>query len=211
MSQLCSYAGGFDGLEYFSAFQKRVPMILQSEAPECGIACVAMVASYHGHATDLIAMRTRLSPSLKGITLKQVSQVAETMGLASRGVKAEMAALAKLELPAVLHWDMNHFVVLTKVRAKSITVNDPGRGVRQLKFSEVSKHYTGVAMEFTPTPSFKPQDERNKVGAFQLLSAGSGLGNAVAQLVMLSFAIEIFAIAMPFFLATHRRSGASRA
>jgi ATP-binding cassette, subfamily B, bacterial CvaB/MchF/RaxB len=185
---------------FFSAFTKRVPIILQSEAPECGIACVAMIAGYHGHATDLIAMRTRLSPSLKGITLKQVSQVAETMGLASRGVKADMPALNKLALPAVLHWDMNHFVVLTKVTAKHIVVHDPARGMRKLTFAEAGKHYTGVAMEFTPTPSFRRQDERNKVGALQLLSAGSGLGAALFQLVLLSFAIEVFAIAMPFFL-----------
>jgi ATP-binding cassette, subfamily B, bacterial CvaB/MchF/RaxB len=184
----------------FSVFSRRVPMILQSEAPECGIACVAMVAGFHGHATDLIAMRTRLSPSLKGITLKQVSQVAETMGLASRGVKVEIPALGKLQLPAVLHWDMNHFVVLTQVTSKTITVHDPARGVRRLTLAEVGKHFTGVAMEFTPTPSFQKQDERNKVGALQLLSVGSGLGNAVFQLVLLSFAIEVFAIAMPFFL-----------
>ncbi len=188
----------FAGL--FAAFKKHVPMILQSEAPECGIACVAMVASHYGHETDLIAMRTRLSPSLKGITLKQVSQVAETMGLASRGVKADMPALGKLQLPAVLHWDMNHFVVLTDVTNKTITVHDPARGIRKLTFAEAGKHFTGVAMEFTPTPSFKKQDERNKIGAFQLLSVGTGLRGAIAQLVLLSFAIEIFAIAMPFFL-----------
>lgn len=183
-----------------SGFGRRVPMILQSEAPECGIACVAMIASYHGHATDLISMRTRLSPSLKGITLLQVSQVAETMGLASRGVKADIPALGKLQLPAILHWDMNHFVVLTAVDAKSITVNDPGRGVRKLSLAEAGKHYTGVAMEFTPTPSFTKQDERKQIGATQLLSVGSGLGSAIAQLVLLSLAIEVFAIAMPFFL-----------
>ncbi|MFN7220408.1 MAG: peptidase domain-containing ABC transporter [Burkholderiales bacterium] len=183
-----------------SGFGRRVPMILQSEAPECGIACVAMIASYHGHATDLISMRTRLSPSLKGITLLQVSQVAETMGLASRGVKADIPALGKLQLPAILHWDMNHFVVLTAADAKSITVNDPGRGVRKLSLAEVGKHYTGVAMEFTPTPSFTKQDERKQIGATQLLSVGSGLGGAIAQLVLLSLAIEVFAIAMPFLL-----------
>jgi ATP-binding cassette, subfamily B, bacterial CvaB/MchF/RaxB len=183
-----------------SGFGRRVPMILQSEAPECGIACVAMIASYHGHATDLLSMRTRLSPSLKGITLLQVSQVAETMGLASRGVKADIPALGKLQLPAILHWDMNHFVVLTAVDAKSITVNDPGRGVRKLSLAEAGKHYTGVAMEFTPTPSFTKQDERKQIGATQLLSVGSGLGGAIAQLVLLSLAIEVFAIAMPFLL-----------
>ena len=93
-------------------FSRRVPVILQSEAPECGIACLAMVASYHGYLTDLSAMRVRLSPSLKGITLKNVAQIAEGMGLTSRGVQAPLEALGKLQLPAVLHWDMNHFVVL---------------------------------------------------------------------------------------------------
>ena len=184
----------------FSSLKRRVPMILQSEAPECGIACVAMVATFHGHQTDLLAMRTRLSPSLKGITLKQVSQVAETMSLASRGVKADLPALGKLQLPAVLHWDMNHFVVLTEVSAQSITVHDPARGIRKMSFADASKHYTGIAMEFTPTPSFLKIDERKQISAMQLLSVGSGLGGAVAQLVLLSFAIEVFAIAMPFFL-----------
>jgi ATP-binding cassette subfamily B protein RaxB len=100
-----------------SLFAPRVPIILQSEAPECGIACLAMVASYHGHRTDLSAMRVRLSPSLKGITLKNVAQIAETMGMTARGVQVPLEALGKLRLPAVLHWDMNHFVVLTESRA----------------------------------------------------------------------------------------------
>ncbi|MBI3716056.1 MAG: peptidase domain-containing ABC transporter [Betaproteobacteria bacterium] len=179
---------------------RRIPIILQSEAPECGIACLAMVASYHGHLTDLIAMRVRLSPSLKGVTLKHISQVAESMGLAARGVQAPLEALGKLQLPAVLHWDMNHFVVLTKVAGKSIVVHDPARGMRKLSIAEASKHYTGVAMEFTPTSSFRKQDEREKISAWQLLSAGSGLGGSIFQLVLLSLAIEVFAIAMPFFL-----------
>ncbi len=181
-------------------FGRRVPVILQSEAPECGIACLAMVASYHGHLTDLSAMRLRLSPSLKGVTLKHVSQVAESMGLAARGVQVPLESLAKLQLPAVLHWDMNHFVVLTKVAGKHIFVHDPARGKRKLKLAEASRHFTGVAMEFTPNQNFRRVDEREKVSAWQLLSAGSGLGGTVAQLVLLSLALEVFAIAMPFFL-----------
>ncbi len=181
-------------------FGRRVPVILQSEAPECGIACLAMVASYHGHLTDLSAMRLRLSPSLKGVTLKHVSQVAESMGLAARGVQVPLEALAKLQLPAVLHWDMNHFVVLTRVAGNHIYVHDPARGKRKLKLAEASRHFTGVAMEFTPNQDFRRVDEREKVSAWQLLSAGSGLGGTVAQLVLLSLALEVFAIAMPFFL-----------
>ena len=107
---------------------RRVPMILQSEAPECGIACVAMIASYHGFRTDLGGMRMRLAPSMKGVTLKHISSIAEVMGMAARGVKVALESLSQLKLPAILHWDMNHFVVLTHVNGDTITVNDPARG-----------------------------------------------------------------------------------
>ena len=183
-----------------SLFGPRVPVILQSEAPECGIACLAMVASYYGHLTDLSAMRLRLSPSLKGVTLKHVSQVAESMGLSARGVQVPLDSLGKLQLPAVLHWDMNHFVVLTRVSGKNIWVHDPGRGKRKLKLSEASRHFTGIAMEFSPNQNFKRVDEREKISAWQLLSAGSGLAGTVFQLVLLSLTLEVFAISMPFFL-----------
>ncbi len=181
-------------------FGRRVPVILQSEAPECGIACLAMVASYYGHLTDLSAMRLRLSPSLKGVTLKHVSQVATAMGLAARGVQVPLESLAKLQLPAVLHWDMNHFVVLIGVKGKHLFIHDPGRGKRKLTLAEASKHFTGVAMEFTPNQDFRKVDEREKISAWQLLSMGSGLGGTVLQLVLLSLTLEVFAIAMPFFL-----------
>lgn len=184
----------------FDIFRRRVPVILQNEAPECGIACLAMIASAHGYLTDLAAMRMRLSPSLKGVTLKHISQVAEVMGLAARGVQAPLAQLGKLQLPAVLHWDMNHFVVLTHVSGNHIIVNDPAHGRRKLSMEQASKHFTGVAMEFTPTSSFRKHDEREKISAWQLLSAGSGLGGSIAQLILLSLAIEVFAICMPFFL-----------
>ena len=183
-----------------SFFGRRVPVILQSEAPECGIACLAMVASFHGHLTDLSAMRLRLSPSLKGVTLKHVSQVAEAMSLAARGVQVQLESLSKLTLPAVLHWDMNHFVVLTEVSRRHILVHDPARGRRKLTFAEASKHFTGIAMEFTPTASFRRVDEREKISAWQLFSVSGGLGGSVAQLVLLSLALEVFAITMPFFL-----------
>ncbi len=183
-----------------SLFGRRVPVILQSEAPECGIACLAMVASFHGYLTDLSAMRVRLSPSLKGVTLKNVAQIAESMGLTARGVQAPLEALGKLQLPALLHWDMNHFVVLVAVKGKRITVHDPARGRRVMPLDEASRHYTGVAMEFAPTATFRPRDEREKVSATQLLGVASGLKGTLAQILVLSLALEVFAIAMPFFL-----------
>lgn len=183
-----------------SLFRRRVPLILQSEAPECGIACVAMIASYHGHQTDLSAMRMRLAPSMKGVTLRHISQIADSMKLSARGVQVPLEAMGQLRLPAILHWDMNHFVVLTKVAGKRITVHDPARGRRVLTLAEASRHFTGIAMELTPAPGFQRQDEREKISAWQLLSVASGLKGVIAQVLMLSLVLEVFAIAMPFFL-----------
>lgn len=179
---------------------RRVPMILQSEAPECGIAAVAMIASYHGFRTDLAAMRMRLAPSMKGVTLKHIHAIAETMNLAARGVKVPLNGLAQLKLPAILHWDMNHFVVLTKVSGDRITVNDPARGRRVLKLAEASDHYTGVAMELTPSTGFAPRDEREKISAWQLVKTATGLRSAIVQVLLLSLVLEVLAIASPFFL-----------
>ena len=175
-------------------------MILQSEAPECGIACVAMIASYHGFRTDLSAMRLRLAPSMKGVTLKHISAIADTMKLAARGVKVPLEVMGQLKLPAILHWDMNHFVVLTKISGDKITVNDPARGRRVLTLREASDHYTGVAMELTPTAGFAERDEREKISAWQLVRTATGLRSAVTQVLLLSLVLEVLAIASPFFL-----------
>jgi ATP-binding cassette subfamily B protein RaxB len=175
-------------------------MILQSEAPECGIACVAMIASYHGFRTDLSAMRLRLAPSMKGVTLKHISAIADTMKLAARGVKVPLEVMGQLKLPAILHWDMNHFVVLTKISGDKITVNDPARGRRVLTLREASDHYTGVAMELTPTSGFAERDEREKISAWQLVRTATGLRSAVTQVLLLSLVLEVLAIASPFFL-----------
>ena len=166
-------------------FEPRVPVILQSEAPECGIAALAMVASFHGHRTDLSAMRLRLSPSLKGVTLKHVAQIAETMNMTARGVQVALESLGKLRLPAILHWDMNHFVVLVKVSGRKITVHDPARGKRVLPLDEASRHFTGVAMEFTPTAGFQPADERRLVRLRDLLGPVRGLGRSLGQIFLL--------------------------
>jgi len=181
-------------------FGKGVPLVLQSEAPECGIACIAMIAGYHGHRTDLSAMRLRLAPSMKGVTLQHIAAIGQTMKLSPRGVQAPLEALGRLRLPAILHWDMNHFVVLTKVAGGKLTVLDPARGKRVLPLTEASRHYTGVAMEFTPAEGFVRHDERERITAWQLLSAVGGQGGTIAQVLLLSLALEVFAVASPFFV-----------
>ena len=105
-----------------------LPLIRQTEAAECGLACLAMIASYHGHRTDLNTLRRRYPVSLKGVALRGLMQVAAQLGLACRPLRIELGHLGQLRLPAILHWDMAHFVVLKAYKKKGIVVHDPAAG-----------------------------------------------------------------------------------
>lgn len=133
------------------ASRRRVPVIRQAEAAECGLACLAMIASYHGHEVDLNTLRRRYPVSLKGVTLRTVIQIAGNLGLICRPLRLETGHLQQLRLPAILHWDMNHFVVLQAVSRNEIVVNDPACGRRHFSLPAASKHLTGVALELLPT------------------------------------------------------------
>src|SRR5258705_12683658 len=93
----------------------RLPMLLQTEAAECGLACLAMVASHHGLESDLQTLRRRFSLSLKGATMVDMVRMAGQMQMHARALRAEMEHLGQLATPCVLHWDLNHFVVLQEV------------------------------------------------------------------------------------------------
>ena len=183
-----------------SLFERRLPIVVQSEASECGIACLAMVAGYFGLQTDLTSMRRRLAPSLKGLTLKHIAEIASSIGLSARGVKANIGDLTRLRLPAILHWDMNHFVVLSRAGGDVVIIHDPAIGRKKVRLADLSQHYTGVAMEFFPNPRFEARDERARIKARDLLSSTRGIRGVLAQIVGLSLAVEVLAIASSFFV-----------
>ena len=182
------------------SFSRRVPLILQTEAAECGHACVAMVAGYHGHRIDLATLRERHSVSLKGSTLADLMQLASGLGLAARAVRLEMQHLGELRLPCVLHWDFNHFVVLGRVRAGSVTVHDPATGSREVSLAEFSKHFTGVALELAPAADFRPANERRSVPLRSLLGTLPPLRSALAQVLALALVLQAFSLIAPFYL-----------
>jgi ATP-binding cassette subfamily B protein RaxB len=111
-----------------------------------------------------------------------------------------MDSLGKLQLPAILHWDLNHFVVLTAVRKQSITIIDPARGERRWTREEVSSHFTGVALELSPTENFKPREETRRIRLGDLVGRLPGLGRVILQLFLLAAAIEVFSIVGPLLM-----------
>lgn len=171
--------------------------ILQSEVAECGLACLAMIATTHGQATTLQDLRRRFPVALKGMKLRDLLEVAAGIGFSGRPLKLDLPFLAKLSLPCILHWDMNHFVVLARVRRGSVTVLDPAVGERRLSLDEVSAHFTGVAVELTPNADFKPAAPPPRVSLAALTGKVLGLRRSLVQILLVALVLELFAIVAP--------------
>ncbi|KAA5613323.1 peptidase domain-containing ABC transporter [Rhodovastum atsumiense] len=182
------------------AGRKRLPLVLQTEAAECGLACLAMVTSYYGHRIDLNTLRRRHPVSLKGVTLRGLIQVATHMDLTCRPLRFEIEQLRLLRLPAIVHWDMNHFVVLKAVTGRNVVVHDPASGERRMSLVEASKHLTGVALELSPTEKFIRQDERRRLPFSVFWAQMRGLGHPLVQVLVLSVILEALVIASPFYM-----------
>jgi ATP-binding cassette subfamily B protein RaxB len=174
-------------------------MIYQSEAAECGLACMAMVANHHGHKLDLITLRNQYSVSFKGANMQQLMRLAEQLDMVGRALKLDLDDLKNLKTPCVLHWDMNHFVVLTKVSGNSITILDPAMGERKVPMADVSKSFTGIALELTPTAEFKKKDERVKLGITAFWTRIEGLVPSLVKLFVLSLLLQFFLLASPYY------------
>jgi ATP-binding cassette, subfamily B, bacterial CvaB/MchF/RaxB len=178
----------------------KLPVVLQTEGAECGLACLAMVLGWHGTVTDLATMRRRHAISLKGMTLAGLAQVAQQENLGARAVRLELNQLGQLKLPAILHWELNHFVVLKSVGAMHITIHDPAYGERRLGMAEVSAKFTGVAMELWPEPGFEPRKEATRVSLSQLIGRVKGFLPALTQVLIFTLALEVFSLASPLFM-----------
>ncbi len=159
-----------------------------------------MVVDSHGMRVGLPELRRRFSLSLKGAKLNHLIQIAQQLGFSARPLRLEMEHLAQLKLPCILHWDLNHFVVLAKVGKSEVKILDPAFGERKLSFAEVSARFTGVALELKPTTEFKPQTGAPTVTARQLTGPVRGLWRALGLILLLSVALQVFVILAPFLM-----------
>ncbi|WP_442881158.1 peptidase domain-containing ABC transporter [Brevundimonas sp.] len=178
--------------------RRRLPVIQGAEAAECGLACMAMVARYHGHDVDLNGLRQRFTLSMSGATLRSIMGFADSLGFAPRALKVELSALEKVRLPAILHWDLNHFVVLKSVSNGKAVIHDPALGARTYTLADLSNHFTGVALELTPSDTFEKVTARAPIKLTSLWSRMVGFWPAFFQILGLSLALQVAVFAMPF-------------
>jgi ATP-binding cassette subfamily B protein RaxB len=181
-------------------FRRRpvLPVVLSTELAECGLTCLAMVAGYHGHEVDMNTLRQRFSISILGASLRGLMKLADHLGLATRALRVELGALDRIVLPAIIHWDMNHYVVLQSVSRNSVVIHDPSRGKVSVSLQEFSNHFTGVVLELSPTDNFEKIRERRQFKVADLFSRMSGHRLAISYVLLLSIGLQLLSLVLPF-------------
>ncbi len=140
--------------------KNKTPLILQSEANECGLACLAMIAGYFGKRMDITSARDIHTTTNSGMSLQQLITAFESVNMIARAARIEIDELKSLRHPTIIHWSLNHYVVLIKITSHKAVIHDPSIGRRIISLHELSDNFTGFIVEAWPKENFnkKPLD-----------------------------------------------------
>ena len=180
---------------------RRIDPVLQTTATDCALACLTMVLRAHGSEVNREGMRPALPASVRGVSVSEIIAAAGELGLRARAVRASLEDLSALPLPAILHWNFNHFVVLEECGGGQALVIDPSKGRLRLSLRELSDRYTGIAVEFTKTPSYRTVRRLVATSMADLWSRIRGVKASVAYVALMSVLIELLVLAPPLMFS----------
>ncbi|EPB6621720.1 peptidase domain-containing ABC transporter [Escherichia coli] len=178
-------------------WRRRVPVIHQTETAECGLACLAMIYGHFGKNIDLISLRRKFNLSARGANLAGINGIAEQLGMVTRALSLELDELGALKMPCILHWDFSHFVVLVSVKRNRYVLHDPARGRRYLGREEMSRYFTGIALEVWPGSEFQAETQQTRISLRSLINSIYGIKRTLAKIFCLSVVIEAINLVMP--------------
>ncbi|MFV3126715.1 peptidase domain-containing ABC transporter [Niveispirillum sp. KHB5.9] len=182
----------------------RTPVILQSEPSECGLACLSMIFASFGRAVSLADLRRATPTSFRGTTLRQMMAIATDHGLECEPYRLELDHLKGIRLPAVLHWDMRHFVVLVRASRRYAWIHDPAIGERRVPWAAISDHFTGFVMLVRPSPHFERSPGKSGAAGSgfnvsTLLTRALTMQGGIPLLIGLSLALQVLTLGLPLF------------
>jgi ATP-binding cassette, subfamily B, bacterial CvaB/MchF/RaxB len=178
----------------------RVAVVFQSEASECGLACLAMLLAHLGTVTNLATLRGRHGAMPQGMTVTDLARVAAAEQLTTRAVRLDMHELGQVRLPCILHWDLGHFVVLHTIKGDRFVIADPAQGERTLSAAELSRSFSGVAIEAWPSSGFAPKQEAQRISLRRLIGHVGGLWRTLWRVLSVSLALEVLGLLSPLFM-----------
>ncbi len=178
----------------------KTPLILQSAASECGLACLAMVLGAAGETWSVGDLRERFSTSSRGITLRRMLDISTSLSLIARPLRVELEYTPQLQLPCILHWGLMHYVVLVAVHGDRYVIHDPASGRRTVGSKDFSRMFTGVAIEFERTPGVLPSPRSKTLTWRSFFRKVMGIRGDVFAIVVGALVLELLQVLAPFYL-----------
>lgn len=177
--------------------RKKVPMVMQMEALECGAASLCMILAHYGKWLPLPRVRTELGVSRDGVTALSIVKAARNFGMESKGMRYGVDSLKeKIALPCILFWNNNHFVVLTGFGKRGAYINDPASGPVVVPMEQFTQQYSGIALEIKPGESFEPSGRPTSVWPF-VKKRLKGAGGALVFLALSGLAAAVLGVVQP--------------
>lgn len=187
-------------LKFIHKSTPRLPSILQDEVAECGHACVVMLSRYYGHKLDMHALRKISQPSARGINILQIINILEKLKFTTRPLRVPLEGIKFIQTPAILHWNLNHFVVLKKVTRNKIIIHDPAVGICKYSYAEFSKHFTGIALEVKRSTEFASLQTENKLTLLRIIKSTPLIKKSLGFLMMITCGLEVLNLLNPLLL-----------
>jgi ATP-binding cassette, subfamily B, bacterial CvaB/MchF/RaxB len=181
--------------------RRKTPLVLQSEAMECGLSCLSMVMSTFGRVMDLTVLRERYPTSQRGLSIARLEEIAAEEGFLLNAYHAEAHEMGELKLPGILHWKGNHFVVMTEYKqGKYVVLHDPAVGIRKVEWSQFVEDFSKACCELVPLSTMKKEVRKERLAMWDLLQKTPGYSSVLAKLGVLALLLEVLTLVSPMFL-----------
>ncbi|HEY0313206.1 MAG TPA: peptidase domain-containing ABC transporter [Allosphingosinicella sp.] len=181
--------------------RRRVRTIRQAETAECGLACLAMVANFHGHEWTLPSLRMAHPISGRGATIRVLVAVAAEMGFDAAAGCIDAADVGKLELPAIIHLDNKHFVVVERTDRKGgAHVHDPALGAYRISRAGLEKRFSGYVIQMSALDGFARPAAQPQLSLRNFWFSAHGLKRTLAQVAVMSLVIQLLLLTLPLFI-----------
>jgi ATP-binding cassette subfamily B protein len=178
---------------------RRVPILTQLTPVECGAACLAMILTYYGRRTTVTECREHCDAGRDGLTAASIAEAGRRFGMRVRGFSVDLQDFQCIQLPAIAHWNFNHFVVVERWSPTGAEIVDPAVGRRLLSAAEFDQGFTGVVLTFEPGAHFERRRATPSVwlGYMGRVLRSPGTRAVLAQIVGASLILQVLGLAVP--------------
>lgn len=184
--------------QWWRHHSRQYPFLEQQSASDCGAACLAMVCRYWGKTISINPLREMANVTQSGASLRGLAAAAESIGFATRPVRGTLNKLAEQTLPAIAHWEGNHYIVVYEINRKFLIVADPAIGKRKLTHAEFKMGWTGYTLLLHPTHGFE-ETEESRSSLWSIFTLVKPYGWIVFEVILASILIQVFSLVTPIF------------